>query len=134
MKKFFPLFSAVGILLAVAVVYVVAINVTSDKTGANADSCTKSGPVHTVIIHENLVNPQYTKASRCDRLTITNRDKVARLMAFGNHDRHQAYDGVTEELLKQGQSLTVTLNQTGTFVFHDHLHDEVRGSFTVTQP
>lgn len=133
MKKFFPLFSAVGILAAVAVVYAVAISVTSDKTGTNANSCTKRGPMHTVTIHEGLVSPQHTAASRCDQLTITNEDNVARLMAFGNHDRHQAYDGVTEELLKHDQSLTVTLNKAGAFTFHDHLHDEVEGSFTVSE-
>lgn len=115
----------------VAVIYVVGLQLTSNKTGAGSDYCNKPGPTHTVIIRGNIINPQHTEASRCDRLTIINEDDAARLMAFGNHDHHQAYDGVTEQLLKQGQSLTVTLKQTGTFTFHDHLHDEVEGSFTV---
>jgi hypothetical protein len=34
--------------------------------------------------------------------------------------------------LRQGGSVTVTLVKTGTFHFHDHFHDEVAGSFTVT--
>jgi len=41
------------------------------------------------------------------------------------------YDGVAERVLGKGQSFTITLNQAGNFHWHDHLHDEVEGYFTV---
>lgn len=94
--------------------------------------CHEVGAVHHVSISGNAMNPQQTRAARCDTLTVTNNDATLRRIAFGQHDRHQAYDGVTEKILKKGESLTVTLNQTGTFTLHDHLHDEVTGEFTVS--
>lgn len=94
--------------------------------------CHGVGAAHRVSISGNAMRPHQTRAARCDTLTITNNDTALRRIAFGQHDRHQAYDGVTEKVLKKGENLTVTLNQTGTFTLHDHLHDEVTGEFTVS--
>jgi uncharacterized membrane protein YukC len=54
-------------------------------------------------------------------------------VAFGLHEHHVPYDGTTEKILIQGQSLTVTLVQAGNFRFHDHWHDQIQGTFTVTK-
>ena len=88
---------------------------------------------HQVIIQNNRVVPVNTIAPRCDTLTITNLDDRERLMAFGLHEHHVPYDGITDKILIQGQSLSVTLVQTGHFRFHDHDHDEIQGTFTVTK-
>lgn len=85
-----------------------------------------------VIIKNNQVMPTDTQAQLCDSLTITNLDYRLREIAFGPHDNHVAYDGVLERLLNQGQSLTVTLNQAGSFTFHDHIDDRVVGFFDVS--
>lgn len=69
----------------------------------------------------------------CDTLTFTNKDAIAREIAFGPHEHHVPYDGVAERVLNKNQSFTVTLNQTGNFRWHDHLHDEVEGTFAVTR-
>ena len=89
---------------------------------------------HQVIIKNNKVIPVNTVAPRCDILTITNLDDKERLMAFGLHEHHVPYAGITEKILIQSQSLTVTLVQAGHFRFHDHWHDEVQGTFTVIKP
>lgn len=98
-----------------------------------AAKCEGTHATHTITIRKSVVTPQNTEAAFCDRLTITNTDDVVREMAFGVHDHHQAYDGVLEKPLKKDQSFSVTLNQAGTFTFHDHFHDEVDGEFTVTK-
>lgn len=98
------------------------------------DACSQAGPVHSVVIRGGKVTPEHTQAVLCQRLTITNLDTQARLMAFGIHSDHVPYDGVSERLLHQGQSLTVTLTQPGVFIFHDHLDDAVEGSFSVAKP
>ncbi len=96
-------------------------------------ACTR-GPHHwTVLIDHDHLSSDAITARQCDTLTITNGDDQLRLMAFGPHDDHQAYDGIAQQTLTKGQSLTVALNQTGTFTFHDHLHDELIGVFTVVQ-
>lgn len=86
---------------------------------------------HIVTIKNGHANPVNTRAARCDTLVITNSDNQQRLMAFGRHDNHISYDGVSEKLLDQGQSLTVTLIKPGTYLFHDHEDPLVAGSFTV---
>jgi len=93
----------------------------------------KQQTMHTVAIKNNLVSPLHTSAKQCDSLTIINRDNTLRLMAFGKHDNHISYDGVSERVLGKDQSLTVRLGSLGTYRFHDHEHDAVHGDFTVTQ-
>lgn len=67
----------------------------------------------------------------CDKLTIVNADDQLRLIAFGVHERHQSYAGVTEQILKPGEQMSVALNQAGVFTVHDHLHDGAEVTFTV---
>lgn len=105
----------------------------SQTSKSKVDSCPNKGTEHLVVVQNNAANPTHTDAKLCDTLTITNKDDKVRLMAFGEHENHQPYDGVTEKELSQDQSLTVTLNQAGTFQFHDHIGDIVQGSFTVNK-
>lgn len=100
--------------------------------GPQTVQCKQVGVQLSVTITSGNPIPKDTSAKVCDRLTITNEDDRLRLIAFGSHDDHQPYDGVTEKILAQGQSLTVTLNQRGTYEFHDHLDPAVIGYFTVT--
>ena len=104
------------------------------KTTANSTvSCNRTGVTHVVSIVHNVASPSMTYGKLCDKLQIINYDNQIRLMAFGPHDDHQAYDGVVEEQLASGQSLTVTMDQAGTFHFHDHIGDVAQGDFTVSQ-
>jgi hypothetical protein len=122
-----------GAVLVVGVMYV-ANRYISKKDAAKtsaAVTCQTANAPRTVLVQHSKMTPQHTTAHLCDKLTITSEDNTDRLIAFGEHDHHTPYDGVTEKLLLQG--LTITLNQAGTFTFHDHLHDEVTGSFTVTK-
>ena len=95
--------------------------------------CLQAGQVHQAVIRGDKLLPQTLTAKKCDRLTITNRDAITREIGFGEHDHHTPYDGVSERILKKGESLTITLNKTGEFHYHDHFHDEVAGSFTVRE-
>ncbi len=94
-------------------------------------SCQSSPSEHFVTIANGELSSVDIHGGLCDKLTITNNDDQLRLMAFGVHDHHQSYDGVTEKTLLKGQSMTIVLDQRGTYTFHDHLHDEVKGTFTV---
>ncbi len=105
----------------------------SQATQSNAVQCQQKGTAHKVTIQNNAATPKHTHGKLCDTLIITNQDNQILLMAFGQHDNHQPYDGITEQQLSQGQSLTVTLNQTGTYEFHDHIGDVIQGDFTVTK-
>jgi cytochrome o ubiquinol oxidase subunit IV len=97
------------------------------KTGA----CNGQHANHQVILKNDKASPSNIVATQCDTLTFTEEDNVIREIAFGEHTHHDTYAGVTELLLRKGQSQTVTLSQTGTYKFHDHLREETAGIFKV---
>jgi plastocyanin len=120
----------VGISLGVGGVRLLNTSTTADKLCSKPVASAES---HSVMIMDGKVEPGTTTAKLCDTLTFTNMDNIAREIAFGPHENHVPYDGVAEKVLNKDQSFTITLNQTGSFHFHDHLHDEVQGYFTVTK-
>ncbi|MEO6513921.1 MAG: cupredoxin domain-containing protein [Candidatus Saccharimonadales bacterium] len=98
---------------------------------ASAMTCKVTGKTIDVRIQNDVMSPRVITAHRCDTLVIKNLDPVTREIGFGEHDSHKAYDGVTEKVIRQNESFTVTLIQAGSYHFHDHFHDEVEGLFTV---
>lgn len=108
-------------------------HIESNKVAADYPKCVGKHAVHTVVIKDNKAVPLHTNAQRCDTLTITNLDNADREMAFGPHEHHVAYDGVTERYLSYKGTFSVTLIQPGNFRFHDHIGDIVQGTFTVSQ-
>lgn len=103
--------------------------VNGSKTGA----CQKIGTHHRVTISKNVVSPSYIDAKLCDTLTFINEDSITRLIAFGPHAKHIYYGGETEITVHKNYAKTITLNQLGTYTFHDHDDESVTGSFAVTQ-
>lgn len=98
---------------------------------AATDVCTTTGVEHTITIANSVMRPEHVYAQRCDTLTIVNNDDITRRIAFGVHDSHQVYNGVSEKILVKGESLAITLTTTGEYHIHDHFHDETEAEFTV---
>lgn len=125
-----------GIIVGVGVVGAGAVYATQSylaRDRASTGCSARTAAVHTVRIENGAVSPETTYAHRCDTLTITNTDTAERLLAFGVHSHHASYDNTVEKTVGQGESMTVTLVTAGTFVFHDHFDDGVRGHFIVTE-
>ena len=137
MKELNSLVIIIGILVAGGAIFFgaqyFADRYLSPDIKSSIVECSGQHANHDVTIKNDKLSATHVNASLCDTLTITNQDNEMRLIAFGEHEHHTPYDGVTEEALKQGQSLSVTLNQLGNFKFHDHIHDEVQGTFTVAK-
>jgi hypothetical protein len=125
-----------GVVVAVVVV-VVGVRLSNNfLTNGKLSLASAATPVCQnirVTIKNDEVTPRHISAHVCDKLTILNADAKERVVAFGQHEHHVAYDGVTEKFLEHGQMVTVNLNQTGDFLFHDHDQEEVQGTFTVAQ-
>ncbi len=98
-----------------------------EKTGA----CQGQHANHKVTIKNSQVSPLHTIASECDTLTFINEDNQLREMAFGKHPRHDAYAGEAELIVRKGVNKTITLSETGTYKFHDHLQEETAGDLIV---
>ncbi|HSX45037.1 MAG TPA: hypothetical protein VLF39_02935 [Candidatus Saccharimonadales bacterium] len=139
-KQLKLIFITAGVIVAASLVVAGVIKLSSNYLNRQTDQQSgveklcRSGnhQTLTVVIKNGAAIPADTHGNKCDRLTITNTDNHVRLMAFGQHDNHITYDGVSEKALSTGDSLTVTLVQSGTFIFHDHIDDRAQGSFTVT--
>ena len=97
------------------------------------DGCAPRQTNHKVVIDGDKMTPEHTSGKRCETLTITNHDDKHRMLAFGVHNNHVAYDGISEYSLSHDQSVTVTLVQTGNFIFHDHMDEAVAATLEVSQ-
>jgi cytochrome o ubiquinol oxidase operon protein cyoD len=99
-----------------------------EKTGA----CQGVHTRHKVIIKDGIVTPAHTEAHLCDTLTFINEDNGVREIAFGPHPTHDMYAAESEVKVHKGRAKTITLNQAGTYIFHDHLEPTTIGHFSVT--
>lgn len=87
--------------------------------------------MHMVMISNDVAVPSHIDARVCDKIMFMNEGNQMLFIAFGPHDHHELYGGVTGLSLDKGESQTLVLSQTGTHSFHDHLRDKVAGDFTV---
>ena len=122
----------IGVAAVAAIAGYGVANPQKHPTTAEATTmCKQKNINHIVTIQNGKASPEHTDGQLCDTLTIKNLDNITRFMAFGQHDHHQSYDGVSKDTLNQNESFTITMDQAGEFMFHDHAHDEVEGTFTV---
>ncbi|CAN5404824.1 hypothetical protein BH10PAT3_BH10PAT3_8650 [soil metagenome] len=98
-----------------------------EKTGA----CQGIRTNRKVTIQNGIISPVHTAAQLCDTLTFINEDDKAREIAFGPHPKHENYGGESEVTVRKGRPKTITLNQSGTYLFHDHLDPATAGDLTV---
>ncbi len=99
-----------------------------EKTGA----CRGVYQNHKVIIKDGVVSPGRIEAKKCDTLTFLNQDSDKRYMTFGTHPHHGVYAGESQLTVTNRRAKSITLSETGEYQFHDHLHPETAGYFTVT--
>lgn len=97
-----------------------------EKTGA----CQGQHTNHKVVIRDGQAFPGHIEALYCDTLTFINEDDVVRKITFGTHAEHVKYAGVYS-LTVRSRDKTIILNQSGTYLFHDHNNPDTTGSFTV---
>jgi len=101
--------------------------------GVSTGACVGASKMYMVVIKNGVVSPRHTDAHRCDTIMFMNEDNMSRDIAFGPDENHEIYGGVVDLPLGSGQEeQTLTLNQSGTHSFHDHLHTSTAGDFTVT--
>jgi hypothetical protein len=125
----FSLFPALVVLISFSVFWI-GKNATKYEA-VKVQDCRLKGNEYIAEIKNDQIAPAFIDTTICDQLTVINKDDKLRLVAFGVHDSHITYDGIVEKVLKKDESLTITLNQAGTYLFHDHLQEEVQAQFRV---
>lgn len=101
--------------------------------GVQTGACQQLYDNHQIIIKDGLPSPAFIEAKKCDTLTFINQDDGEREVTFGPHPQHGVYAGVEELSVKKGRGKSITLSETGTYQFHDHLQPEMAGAFTVNE-
>src|SRR5581483_1545314 len=101
------------IVFFVGFAFYVANTMSSAKSSADSViyQCPKLKAHHMVYIKNDQLSTTHVNGHLCDTMTIVNEDNTIRLIAFGPHEHHVAYDGVTEEAVSQNQKVTITFNQ-----------------------
>lgn len=133
-KKIMTGGSFVAVIVAGASLVIVAAAWAANSLGGyRASQKCGEGPHSSwlLVVKDSHMEPQSVTASLCDSLTVKNLDRRGRLMAFGEHEHHETYNGITERFLVPEESFTLTLNQAGSFRIHDHNDDSVYASFVV---
>lgn len=100
--------------------------------GKETGACQGNKDNHIVIIQNNTAAPAHIDAKRCDTLTFLNKDESARHMVFGPHPNYRNYGGEDMIVLDDGRPETITLNESGSFMFHDHMNPSLMGHISIT--
>lgn len=99
--------------------------------GKETGACQQLYDNHKIVIKNGQASPLYVIAQRCDTLTFINEDDKVREITFGPHPDHGVYAGEDELVVRKGRGKSITLSETGTHRFHDHLDPTAAGAFTV---
>lgn len=101
--------------------------ISGKKTGA----CQGNKNDHVVFIGRGI-DIEYTRANRCDTLTIKSGDELAHELMFGTPDSPTSYGGVRELSVRSDRAKIITLNEVGDFSFYDQNDPSIMTYFTVT--
>lgn len=87
-----------------------------------------------IHMKDSQFEPKDISVHVCDTLKFENFDDEARLPAIGEHPKHAYYPGFEpEQAIEKNQVYRVTLDRAGYYTIHDHLHEEMVGTLTITQ-
>lgn len=101
--------------------------------GAKTGACQTVHTRYKITFTNGIASPQSITTKLCDSLTFINEDNTVREITFGPHPKHESYGGQSEIKVHKGYAKTINLNQSGTYLFHDHLEPTLNGSFIVNQ-
>lgn len=102
--------------------------------GKDTGACQELYDNHKVTIENGKAYPSSITAKRCDTLTFINEDDEVIEIAFGEHPDHGVYAGYSELIIvKKGRGKTITLSETGSHQFHDHINPDINGEFTIDE-
>lgn len=99
--------------------------------GEQTGACKAVHANHKIRLSNGKASPLHTEAHLCDALTFINEDEIMREVTFGTHPQHGSYAGHFELPVRKRRGNTITLNQVGTYQFHDHLDPAISGVFAV---
>lgn len=87
-----------------------------------------------IIMDNSTFTPNDITATVCDKLVFVNREEVLHEPATGPHPTHTSYPGFdSKQPLQKDEQYDFVLNRTGSYSFHDHLNDQMRGKIKINK-
>jgi plastocyanin len=104
---------------------------------ARAQDCTGvSIPENSTVIkmEHGKFDPSELTVHVCDTVLFLNLDDEQKWPAVGPHPTHSSYPGFDAgREMKKFDYFQFQLNRTGSYSFHDHLHESVRGKINIIE-
>lgn len=101
--------------------------ISHESTGA----CKENKKNHIVTLKNGMSDPTHVMAKHCDTLTFINGDNHERELIFRTEGGEVSYGGEDSVVLDDGRPETITLNETGIFIFQDRETPALSGHFMV---
>lgn len=99
--------------------------------GKSTGACQGVFKNHRVTISAGIIDVPVSEARLCDTLTFVNRDSEVRTISFGQYPKRESYSGINELKVTRSRTKSITLNQEGTYMFHDIGDPRISGFFIV---
>jgi cytochrome o ubiquinol oxidase subunit IV len=101
--------------------------------GKSTGACRQTYANHKIAIATDSATPLHTSAHLCDTLTFISSDNNSHTISFGTYPKRDSYSGLFDLAIRKRVNKTITLNQLGTYEYHDAINPAISGNFTVTQ-
>lgn len=135
MNKYAPFF-IVGLLVFGGLFLFVSRNNNSANQSDEQkfDTCKEVAGKVTIVMQDELYEPQDVKIARCTKVTFTNTAKDSRWPASNIHPTHGIYPEFDpKEPVEPGSQWSFVFDKVGNWRYHDHLVPSIRGAITVSE-
>jgi plastocyanin len=104
-------------------------SISSPTTQSTSQGTNQALPVVEVTITKEGFTPQTIKVKQGQQVKWVNKDNSAHQVAPDPHPSHTSYSELAEtDEIKPGESLTFTIEKTGTITYHDHLNPSLKAT------
>lgn len=104
---------------------------TTPASTAPAASGTNQKAIATIAYVNNGFSPSSLTVKAGDKVTFKNTSSQAIQVQSNPHPTHTDDQDLNVGVIASGQSITITVSQTGTFGYHNHLDSSQGGSITI---
>jgi hypothetical protein len=130
--KRFPIMWAIDAAVFAVALGLVIFGIWNMQSKQAGTPCATPGQEHTLIVKDDVFSKQQLTLKQCDVIKIANLDALRSYeFAFGVHDKHVAYPGFTQQVVRPNEFIVIDAVQTGGFRLHDHLRDKAAVEFTI---
>lgn len=98
-----------------------------------SDTAVEPTSTATITYTNEGFSPNTITVTKDSTVTVTNTSDANVMLSSADHPTHKEQPELNMEMLKPGESGTITLTQVGTWGYHDHINASMTGTIIVTE-